>query len=93
MAQYRLGQYEEVLQSLARVEEIHARQKAPLGESDLAFRVMAHYRLRHKEQARETLVRLDELLKAPGSARNPVVEGYWREAEALILGAGKTTDP
>jgi WD40 repeat protein/tRNA A-37 threonylcarbamoyl transferase component Bud32 len=92
-AQYRLGRYEQALQSLARIKEIHARNKNDLDPHDLAFLAMAQYQLGDKEQAQATLARLHGLVKGPGWARNLVVEGFVREAEALVQGQGTPTKP
>jgi WD40 repeat protein len=92
-AEYRLGRYEQALQSLARIKEIHARNKNDLEPHDLAFLAMAQYQLGAKEQAQATLARLHEVMKKPGSAAGPVVLAFVREAEAVVQGAGKSTKP
>jgi tetratricopeptide (TPR) repeat protein len=78
-AQYRAGQYEKALTTLARAEQLN--QGSP---ADLAFLAMAQHRLGQKEQAQATLVRLRETLTKPPGAQRAEAEALRREAEALL---------
>jgi tetratricopeptide (TPR) repeat protein len=92
-AQYRLGRYQEALQSLARAAEIHAKDQKDPDAGDLAFLAMTQYQLGDKEQAQATLACLHEALKKPGPAPNPVVQAFLREAETLVGGKGPPAPP
>jgi Flp pilus assembly protein TadD len=89
IAHYRLGDYAKALETLEQSEKLNA-AKGPL-PADLAFVVMAHHHLGHKEQARAMLARLREVMKQPRWERNAEAQGFLREAEGLIEGkaAGK----
>ena len=76
VAQYRLGQYAEALKTLRRSE----------GPTALAFLAMTLHRLGQKDDARSTLARLRELVKAPEWAGNEEAQGFLREAVGVIEG-------
>src|SRR5262249_2131999 len=65
LAQSRLGQYQEALQTLARSDKLQAPSAEGYLPADLAFRAMAQYQLGQKEQAQATLTRLREAVAKP----------------------------
>jgi hypothetical protein len=90
-AQFRLGQYEAALNTLARVDELHAKQKREPDPPDLAIQAMAQHQLRQHNQAQATLQRLRESMKHSRPAKDDEAQGFLREAEALI--EGRVADP
>jgi hypothetical protein len=91
VAQFRLGQYQEVLRTLVRIEELHAKRKAEPDAWDLAILAMSQHQLGQKEQAPATLQRLRQLMQEPRWARNAISQDLLREAEGLI--EGQAVDP
>jgi WD40 repeat protein/tRNA A-37 threonylcarbamoyl transferase component Bud32 len=91
VAQYRLGQYEAAVQTLARSEELNATPTNGSTPGDLAFLAMAQNQLGRKEPAQATLARLREALTKPRWAKDAESAAFLREAEALI--EGKASDP
>jgi tetratricopeptide (TPR) repeat protein len=83
VARYRLGDYPKALETLEQSEKLNAMQIGTQ-PADLAFLAMAHQQLGHKEQARDMLGRLQEVLKQPAWEKNAEAQGFLREAEELI---------
>jgi tetratricopeptide (TPR) repeat protein len=84
LAQYRLGQYEAAVETLARSEKLRA-TRADSHPADLAFLAMAQYQLGRKEQAQATLARLREALRNPQWAKDGEIAALLGEAEALMV--------
>jgi WD40 repeat protein len=80
VAYYRAGEYEKALDTLEQSAKL---RKEPIA-ADLAFLAMAQHHLGQKKQAQETLARLREVLKQPRWANNAEVQGFLREAEAVL---------
>jgi WD40 repeat protein/tRNA A-37 threonylcarbamoyl transferase component Bud32 len=91
VAQYRLGQYQAAVETLARSEKLNTTPADGPNPSDLAFLAMAQYQLDRKEQARTTLARLREALTKPRLAKDAESAAFLREAETLI--EGKVPNP
>jgi tetratricopeptide (TPR) repeat protein len=90
-ARYRVGQYAQAVDTLARSVKIKAgRDEAP-DPWCLAFLAMAHHQLGHVEEARAFLARLREALKQPEVAEDDRARALLLEAEALI--EGKSSKP
>jgi tetratricopeptide (TPR) repeat protein len=87
VAQYRLGQYKEALETLTRSDQLNAPKNKGSIPADLAFLAMAQHRLGQKEQAQAILARLQEAMKNPTWAKNAEAQGFLREAKALIEGS------
>jgi WD40 repeat protein/tRNA A-37 threonylcarbamoyl transferase component Bud32 len=79
VAQYRAGLWKESLATLTKADQAHARQA-----SVLAFLVMAHHQLGHKDEARTVLAGLREIMKLPPWNKDEQAQAFAREAEALI---------
>jgi WD40 repeat protein len=79
LAQYRMGQYEAAVETLARAEKLRGMPANESHPADLAFLAMAQHQLGRKEQAQATLARLREALTKPQWADEPAL---------LVLGAG-----
>ena len=77
-AQYRVGRYQDALETLRQAERL-----SELIPADLAFLAMAQHRLGRGDQARESLGRLRELVAQPRWAEDIDARGLLREAEAL----------
>jgi tetratricopeptide (TPR) repeat protein len=56
----------------------------PALPADLAFLSMAHYQLGQQQEALQALARLRAIAKQPKWVNDPEVQGFLREAEALI---------
>jgi eukaryotic-like serine/threonine-protein kinase len=90
VAQYRLGQYREVLATLQEAERLlDAQNLASAGgpgcyPSDLAFQAMAHFQLEQTDEARALLGRLRDKMKHPLWVGNAEALAFLREAETLI---------
>ncbi len=82
IAQYRAGEYEKALGTLARAEP-HSRG-VPRG---IAFQAMAEQRLGHTEAAQKTLAKLRELMKKKRWAEDTEARAVSDEAESLITSA------
>ena len=84
VAHYRLGRYKDCLATLTCAAKLNTKvYKKPL-DSDLAFLAMSQYRLGQRDEARTTLTRLRQAMKAPGTTPSEEDQGFLREAEALI---------
>jgi tetratricopeptide (TPR) repeat protein len=84
VAQYRLGQYQAAVETLARSEKLDTTLKDGPHPADLAFLAMAQYQLGHKEQAQATLARLREALTKPRWAKDAESAAFLGEATTLI---------
>jgi WD40 repeat protein len=91
VAQYRIGQYQAALETLAPSTKLPATTPDGSNPTDLAFLAMAHYRLGQKEQAQVMLARLQEALTKLRWAKDAESAAFLREAEELI--EGKVPDP
>jgi WD40 repeat protein len=80
IACYRLGKYEEALETLARCTKLRT---AP-NPSDLAFLAMAHHQLGQGQQAQATFTRLREVMRQHQWAADAPAQGFLREAEELL---------
>jgi tetratricopeptide (TPR) repeat protein len=91
MAQYRVGDYQEAVDTLTRARELNApTPEAPL-PVELAFLVMALYRLEKKEESQATLRRLQEVMRKPPWAKQHEAQDFLREAEGVA--AGQSSNP
>jgi hypothetical protein len=79
VAQYRVGQYQDALNSLKGVE-----QRDNAKPVVLALLAMAQHRLGLKDQARATLEHLRQTMQEPESATDAEMRGFVHEAEALL---------
>jgi tetratricopeptide (TPR) repeat protein len=84
VAQYRVGQWKEALETLTRADRINRVQSRGSLPADLAFLAMAQHQLGQKEQAQATLARLRDAMKNPTWAKNADAQGFLREAEACL---------
>ena len=82
MAQYRLGQLKEAVETLSRADQLN--QGTP---GDLAFLAMAHQKLGDKARAQAHLARLQETMKQERWAKDPDSQGFLGEAQALLKDA------
>jgi hypothetical protein len=85
VAQYRMGNYAEALETLERSEKMNATKEGSFPE-DLAFLAMAHRQLGHTGQAEAGLARLREVMKQERWQKNAEAQEFLREAEDLING-------
>jgi hypothetical protein len=90
MAQYRVGQYQAAVETLARFEKLNARPMDGLHPVDLAFLATGQHQLGRKEQAQATLARLREAMKELRWAKDADSAAFLREAETLIEGKART---
>ena len=79
VAQYRLGQYEATLTTLAEADKI-----IPNTPTSLAFQAMSHFQLGGIAQAHSLLARLQQVIQQPPWHKNPEADGFLREARTLI---------
>jgi hypothetical protein len=84
VAQFRLGEYKEALETLTQADRIHRVQSLGSIPPNLAFLAMAQHQLGQKEQAQATLARLRDAMKNPTWAKNADAQGFLREAEACL---------
>lgn len=82
LAQYRVGQYEEALATLARSDELHG---GPV-PADVAFLAMANHHLGNAQAAQDALTRLRDLIHDQGLSEDADAKGFLGEAETLIAG-------
>jgi tetratricopeptide (TPR) repeat protein len=85
-AQYRIGYYEDALETLVKAEQILS---DPGGESEpwnLAFKAMTLHKIGRVEEAKATLERLQELCNDEQYAEGTEVQSLLAEAEKLITG-------
>jgi eukaryotic-like serine/threonine-protein kinase len=79
VARYRLEDDHGALAALERSDQLHGGEPA-----NLAFIAMAQQRLGLGEQARSTMARLREAMKKPDRAADGELQGFLREAEAVM---------
>ncbi|HEV2950268.1 MAG TPA: hypothetical protein VGX70_23010 [Gemmataceae bacterium] len=79
VAQYRLGQNEAALTTLAQADQL-----IPNTPTSLAFQAMAHFQLGGIAQAHSLLARLQQVIQQPPWLNNPEADGFLREARTLI---------
>jgi WD40 repeat protein len=84
MVQYRLGDYQNVLTTLARGEALNAAHFDGPHPCDLAVRALVEIRLGQLEPARARLARVRELLKSPLWLECDEARVVLSEAEALL---------
>ena len=83
VAQYRVGQYAQALETLLRSEKLNATKTGSI-PGDLAFLAMTYYKLGRKPDADATLVRLREAVKRAPPASVAESQGFLAEAEKLL---------
>ncbi|MHC4549454.1 MAG: serine/threonine-protein kinase [Planctomycetota bacterium] len=86
--QYRLGQYEEALATLARSDAHHAEEPGGGLPADVAFLAMAHHRLGQAQEAQAALARLRELMRRDEHAGDEQARVLLAEA-GEVLGVGE----
>jgi tetratricopeptide (TPR) repeat protein len=79
VAQYRVGRYQETIDTLLRADKINGGIPA-----DLAFLAMAQYRLEQKGQAQSTLALLRQAIEKSKQTVDKDTQNFLREAETLI---------
>jgi len=84
VAQYRLGKYQEALDTLTRSDKLNSVSGRQL--ADVSFLAMANFKLGQKEKAEAFLVQLRQLMKQPAWPGNAEAQGFVREAEELLAG-------
>jgi WD40 repeat protein/serine/threonine protein kinase len=84
LVQYRLGDHQEALTTLARAEALNAAHFDGPNPFDLALRALIEIQLGQLEPARVRLARVHELLKSPLWAESEDASVMLREAEALL---------
>ena len=84
---YRLGRYEDALNTLALSDASYSQQFEGGVAADVTFIAMAHYRLGHEEEAHAALQRLYQIMKRPDDAGLEENRSFLAEAENLIHGS------
>jgi tetratricopeptide (TPR) repeat protein len=84
VACYRLGNYEKALETLLRSDPINKTRFQGSHPATLAFLAMTQQQLGHAAEAQAYLQRLRERMKDPRWAQDIQVQGFLREAEALL---------
>ncbi|MDY7107637.1 MAG: tetratricopeptide repeat protein [Planctomycetota bacterium] len=84
VAQYRLGRYEEALETLARSDALYSALPEGAMPADVAFIAMAHHRLGHADKAQAAMTRLRTIMAAPEKAELEENRWFLAEAEALL---------
>jgi tetratricopeptide (TPR) repeat protein len=84
VAYYRVGNYEKALETLLRSEQINQTQFQGFDLIDLAFLAMTQQRLGHEKEAEAAFQRLRERMGVSRWANTAEVQGFLREAEALL---------
>ncbi len=90
MAQYRVGMYQEAVDTLRRASQLNSVTLGDPRPADLAFLAMSLFRLDKKEEAQATLQRLQAVMRKPSWAKQSESRDFLREAEGVI--AGRATD-
>jgi hypothetical protein len=95
IAQYRLGQYREAVESLTRSESHYSATPALKTGTpwNLAFLAMSHHQLGENDKAQALLARLREILKEPRWVNNVDAQPFLREAEALLARPPASSKP
>jgi chromosome condensin MukBEF ATPase and DNA-binding subunit MukB len=96
VAQYRVGKYQQVIDTLTRSDKLNRIRFGNSLPADLAFLSMAQHRLGLKQQALATFERLRQIMsaseqaKAPSAAEDEATRNenraFFKEAEETILG-------
>jgi hypothetical protein len=84
VALYRVGRYQEALETLHRSEQLRARTPFGRRPSAIAFLAMAHHQLGHRDEARAYLEKTRAMMKTDPWANNVELRMFLREAEELI---------
>ncbi len=83
-AQYRVGQYEAALTTLARCVELHTARHGQPHPIDVALIAMCHDQLGDHELARDHFERARGLMQSPNHAAEAESQSIFREAESLL---------
>jgi WD40 repeat protein/serine/threonine protein kinase len=83
-AQYRVGLYQQAVDTLARSDQLNAIRFQGSHPSDLTFLTMANYHLGQTEKAHGYLNRLRETMKKAEWAQNEEAQAFLREAEEVM---------
>jgi hypothetical protein len=86
VAQYRVGQYKQALETLTRSGEQNTAKYRVSLPADLAFLAMAQHHRGQKDKARASLDGLRRALREHPRLRDAEAESFLREAETLIEG-------
>jgi WD40 repeat protein len=86
MAQYRLGKYQEALNTLTHADDLNQAAEGDSVPADLAFLAMTRFQMREKERAQASLTQLRETLQKTNWARDEEAQRLLKEAEALLAG-------
>ena len=84
VAQYRIGEYEAAIKTLAHSAELNARQLGGPHPADLAFQAMACHRLGCTADALKTLEQSRQLLEQDRWKDDAESQRFLNEAEALF---------
>jgi WD40 repeat protein/tetratricopeptide (TPR) repeat protein len=87
LAQYRAGRHREAVDTLSRADARSAEESGCSHPTNRACAAMAYHRLGSAEEARGALVHARDLLRGGAWAGEPEVQGFVREAEALLAGS------
>jgi hypothetical protein len=93
VAQYRVGQYQEALDTLTRSDQHYARWIPGFPTDDLAYLAMTQHHLGQHTQAQANLARFREIVQKSQWAPMAEAQASLREAEALLHGSSKPIDP
>jgi WD40 repeat protein len=83
MAQYRTADYPKAIETLTRASQLNAASGAA-HPADLAFLAMAHHQLGQRDQAKQALRQLREVMHQPQWANLDDAQAFLREAEATL---------
>jgi non-specific serine/threonine protein kinase/serine/threonine-protein kinase len=84
VAQYRLGRYDQSLETLARSDAWYSAQPEGAVPADVAFIAMAHHQLGRSDEARAALARLHEIMEQSEKAELEENQWFLAEADALL---------
>jgi WD40 repeat protein/serine/threonine protein kinase len=85
VALYRVGRYEEALETLKRSAALNAPPTGDPIPEDLAFLAMTHQRLGHSAEARKLLDRLRAIVKSGGRSQQEEIHAFLRECESTVM--------
>jgi WD40 repeat protein len=85
VALYRLGRYQEALETLERSTRLNELPTAGPPPHDIAFLAMTHQRLGHTAEARELLGRLRTIMKSEPWSKLEEAQVFLRECETTVL--------